>query len=110
MLRLGPRPDRLATLVAVALTTAVAGCSHQPPSYSWSHADSGEYLFAFDARECDAQAYTGSSAAEEELDKFFDCMQGRGYYLVDPASGEPLAASSPNGAPRRRGADIQARN
>jgi hypothetical protein len=58
-----------------------AGCAGQNRAYSWSHPAGGEYLFAFDSQKC------GAGAGEE----FFTCMKSRGYFLVDPDTGQPLA-------------------
>lgn len=78
---------------------AASGCARQPaPEYAWSHAASGEYLFAFDVDECGEEASRmepgGSSAAlaPTASPAFFACMRARGYYLVDAASSRPLAA------------------
>jgi hypothetical protein len=73
-------------------------CTHQAPEYSWSHSASGEYLFAFDTRECrEAGVSSGDEAKAHQTTGpnpvFFSCMQDRGYFLVDPATGEPVAMS-----------------
>lgn len=74
----------------------LAACSHQTPEYAWSHSASGEYLFAFDLRECGEQAQdllvqAGAPAeAARRSPQFFGCMNERGYFLVDPATGLAL--------------------
>jgi hypothetical protein len=79
-----------------------AGCGSQPPAYTWSHPASGEYLFAFDLRECtdqarDALARSGSPARQptSQSPPLFACMTERGYFLVDPATGLALADRAP---------------
>jgi hypothetical protein len=93
------RPLLIAALSGVVF--AGSGCAQQPaPEYAWSHAASGEYLFAFDVDECGAEASrigtAGSSApvVPTASPAFFACMRERGYYLVDAASGRPLAADA----------------
>lgn len=78
-------------LAAAFLLTA---CSHQPVEYAWSHLESGEYLFAYDARSCEetAREATGSERAKASS-HFFTCMQDLGYYLVDPNTGNPMPGS-----------------
>jgi hypothetical protein len=79
-----------------ALTLALAACSTQPTEFAWSHSASGEYLFAFDVRECGDHARNElarvHAPAETALQSpaFFDCMSGRGYFLVDPSTGLAL--------------------
>ena len=85
--------------LAVLAFGALGACSSQPSEYAWSHLESGEYLFAFDTQACEtssrnlgpegaalAQSVKGSPA-------FFSCMQKLGYFLVDPLTGERLAAA-----------------
>jgi hypothetical protein len=86
---------------ALAAGAGAAGCAHQSePIYAWSHAASGEYLFAFDVRECGESAGTArtliASAAMPPTGspEFFACMRDRGYFLVDPTTGLPLTADS----------------
>lgn len=83
---------------------ALAGCSSQPaPTYTWSHAASGEYLFAFDTRECgdvaDASVSATPGVPPTASPEFFACMVDRGYFLIDPATGRPLASGLANGLP-----------
>lgn len=82
--------------ISLPVILSLAACAHQPVEYGWSHLQSGEYLFAFDTRECGEEAGTdglapGGAATAMGSPAFFSCMQARGYYLVDPASGRPLA-------------------
>ncbi|MDA1075735.1 MAG: hypothetical protein O3A63_13380 [Proteobacteria bacterium] len=71
------------------------GCSTTPQEYSWTHPDGGEYLFAFDARQCDAFAVQATSLTDaSEAEPFFSCMQDRGYFLIDPATGRTLRPTS----------------
>ncbi len=70
----------LGAIVTLA-SMAGTGCAQKSPVYAWSHPAGGEYLFAFDTQECGAD--TGEA--------FFTCMQSRGYFLVDPDSGQPVA-------------------
>ena len=70
----------LAAIVALA-SLAGTGCAQKSPVYAWSHPSGGEYLFAFDTQECGA----------DTDEAFFTCMQSRGYFLVDPDSGQPVA-------------------
>jgi len=79
--------------VCVLAVSALAACSHQPPEYAWSHSASGEYLFAFDLRECGEHARSAGApeTSARGSPQFFGCMTDRGYYLVDPATGEAFA-------------------
>ncbi len=95
------------TLVIVGSATALGGCANQS-TYSWSHAASGEYLFAFDSRECDAASERAASSDRDVLDAFMACMTDRGYYLVDPATGDPLVADADTRRPAAVG--VEARN
>lgn len=87
-------------LCGVALSAAV-GCSHQPPEFAWSHAASGEYLFAFDLRECGERTrnqllQAGDSAeAARRSESLSGCMNQRGYFLVDPTTGLALTDRAP---------------
>lgn len=63
---------------------ALGGCAAQPVSVAWSHAMSGDYLFAYDQSGC-AQA-AGSEIAPE----FYACMEDLGYFQIDPESGAAL--------------------
>jgi hypothetical protein len=90
-------PLRSAVTTLLALVS-VSACSHQPAEYFWSNADSGEYLFEFDTRACGEFAQHTTAGNREthgasESPAFFSCMQDRGYVLVDPKSGRPLAAA-----------------
>jgi hypothetical protein len=91
--------------VALIALTPLAACTQHPAEYSWANADSGEYLFDFDTRECDAAARRTLAATHEkyrwatESPAFFTCMQDRGYVLVDPKSGLAL---TPGVTSRRR--------
>ena len=84
--------------VALFALIPLAACSQHPAQYSWANADSGEYLFDFDTRECDTAAQRALAASREtyrwatESPAFFNCMQDRGYVLVDPRTGRPLTA------------------
>jgi len=69
--------------VVAVLLMAGTGCVQRGPVYGWSHPSGGEYLFTFDSREC------GADAGNE----FFTCMKSRGYFLVDPNTGQPVADS-----------------
>ena len=98
MMNIDPIGFSKSALIALSLSV-LGACSHQPTEYAWSHHESGEYLFAFDAQGCDtiergtpvdnpaAQATVKSSPA------FFACMQNLGYFLVDPLTGERLSAA-----------------
>ena len=94
-----PTQTLLCTRLAVLLggVLALAGCAHQAVDYSWSHLASGEYLFAFDTRECgelargEAPAESARPAPTAGTPAFFACMHDRGYFLVDAISGRPLA-------------------
>jgi hypothetical protein len=74
-----------ASAVALALSVG-GGCAHQQ-NYAWSHPASGEFLFAFDVSECS----DGTRVHPSSDDAFFRCMKGRGYFLVDPSTGEAVA-------------------
>ena len=65
----------------------MTGCAATDEQYAWSHAMSGDYLFAFDHGQC-ADQVAGATAGPE----FFTCMQGLGYFLIDPLTGAPVAA------------------
>lgn len=97
-IRLPAGPMVLAAALAGA---ALAGCSHAPYNYSWSHQASGEYLFAFDTRECGEAARAISEAGRTALESpaFFACMRERGYFLVDAQTGEILVATSDDRLP-----------
>ena len=103
-----------ASVAAVLVISALisGGCSHRPTEYSWSHLESGEYLFAFDTRECgelverEASTPVAASNPATASPLFFNCMQDRGYFLVDPVSGRPLTADA--GVRIRPAADPQA--
>jgi len=71
----------LLTAIFALASMAGTGCAHKSPVYAWSHPSGGEYLFAFDTQEC------GADSGEA----FFICMKSRGYFLVDPDSGQPVA-------------------
>jgi len=81
-------------------STLLAGCSHQAPEYFWTNADSGEYLFAFDTRECGGLAHAempvAATPVQPDLSSpaFFSCMRQRGYSLVDPKTGHLLTADA----------------
>lgn len=68
----------------IVLATALTGCATAPlPEYSWYHPDGGEYLFAFDASECEAQVVArGLQLGTDTTGPFFSCMEDRGYLLV----------------------------
>ncbi len=81
---------QLSYLVAAAW---LGGCVSQP-NYSWYHPQGGEYLFAFDQRECENQVTSsGMRLGHNAEGPFFSCMYGRGYALVGPA-GELLDVAS----------------
>jgi len=93
-------PTSLIKTALIALTLSTLGaCSHQPREYSWSHHDSGEYLFAFDAEDCNGTAggfsatLPDAQTAMNASPVFFDCMQNLGYFLVDPHTGERLTTA-----------------
>ena len=87
-----PQPfARAATAIALAAITSTA-CSQQPVAYGWSHPMSGEYLFAYDKRECNAQTPETANVQSATQGPFFACMRARGYFLVDPMTGRPLAS------------------
>ena len=70
--------------IFIALAAGLAACSHQTPSFSWYHPMGGEYLFAYDANECEASvAAQGKQLGVDTEGPFFQCMHSRGYYLVD---------------------------
>lgn len=85
-------------LIAVCLSV-LGACSHQQTEYAWSHHESGEYLFAFDAQGCDTIARSTpadnspAQATVKSSPAFFTCMQTLGYFLVDPLTGERLNAA-----------------
>jgi len=90
--------------IVLAGAAALSGCASQSaPAYSWSHVASGEYLFAFDTRECGEFAGAAMAATPGApptgSPEFFACMRDRGYFLVDPATGRPLAAGPVEVAP-----------
>lgn len=84
-----PVSAKLVKLVAVLFlgTSFVTGCASTGDQYAWSHDMSGDYLFAYDQNQCSDQAAGNTSAPE-----FFGCMESLGYYLIDPATGAPVAA------------------
>lgn len=95
-----------AVLIGAVLTGAavLTGCASQSAAtYTWSHAASGEYLFAFDTRECGEVAVSSvsvkSGVPPTASREFFACMVDRGYFLIDPATGRPLAGGLADGAP-----------
>ena len=53
----------------------------------------GEYLFAFDQRECSERL--SSVELADPSGPFFVCMRDRGYLRVDLSSGELLDAPGP---------------
>ncbi len=73
------------TIVALMLISATA-CTHQhsAPTFSWYHPMGGEYLFTYDAGECESKVKEqGFSLGTDTHGPFFQCMHQRGYYLVD---------------------------
>ena len=100
------RKARNAALFGAVLagSAALTGCTSQSaPTYSWSHAASGEYLFAFDTRECgevaDASVSVKPGDSPTASREFFACMVDRGYFLIDPATGRPLVGGLADGLP-----------
>jgi hypothetical protein len=91
-------PRLISATLCLATSALTGACTQQPAEYSWSSPDSGEYLFAYDTRECGEvaeQARTaGVTGATLGSPAFFECMELRGYYLVDPSTGQPLAGVS----------------
>lgn len=75
----------------------LGGCTSTPaPEFNWYHPDGGEYLFAFDSSECEAQVLAQGRTLGSEVDgPFFQCMQTRGYLLV--SSRLRTVATSPIG-------------
>ncbi len=52
-------------------------------AYSWYHPQGGEYLFTYDARQCEAATTAlGQALSHDTNGPFFSCMYRRGYWLV----------------------------
>ena len=74
---------KVKTLIFV-FCLAAGGCSHTSPTFSWYHPMGGEYLFSFDAGECESNVKRqGLSMGTDTQGPFFQCMHNLGYYLVD---------------------------
>ena len=80
------KPSNVFAIVTVG-SGLITGCAVTGDQYAWSHAMSGDYLFAYDQELCADQS-VGDTASPE----FFSCMQGLGYFLIDPSTGAPVAA------------------
>ena len=78
-------------LVLSALVIGLlGGCSTSGPVYSWYHPLGGEYLFAYDHIECVSELTDLGLTPGTNVDgPFFQCMQNRGYSLVEPAQQVP---------------------
>ena len=77
----------LTVLLVGCVSGCVGGANSAASQYGWSHSMSGDYLFSYDRSGCEQTA--GSQAAPE----FFSCMKDLGYFLIDPATGAPIAAA-----------------
>jgi hypothetical protein len=89
---------RTATIV-ISLALALGGCSAVPVAqFSWYHPQGGEYLFDYDAGECQTLASDrGQAHSVDPTSPFFRCMYQRGYVLVDEQgmpSGPAIASSA----------------
>lgn len=77
---------RVKTVLSLLISTSVllGGCVSAPaPEYSWYHPQGGEYLFEFDASECEAELRSqGLTLGTDTNGPFFRCMETRGYLLV----------------------------
>ncbi|MEQ8858402.1 MAG: hypothetical protein RIC56_07130 [Pseudomonadales bacterium] len=110
-----PKPlgCRNASLLVLAFGT-LSACTSQPSEYAWSHLESGEYLFAFDTQACEVSSRNTQSAGTirtpsvKASPAFFSCMQKLGYFLVDPATGEPIAPAADTTASLISVSDVQA--
>lgn len=65
------------------LAVFATGCTLQPATFTWYHPMGGEYLFAYDQGECEAEATgQGTDLGTDIEGPFFQCMHQRGYFLV----------------------------
>ncbi len=87
-------------LFSILLITAwLGGCTlnpapgaSDPAEFTWYHPQGGEFLFAFDQRQCEDQLVAvGQRLGSDVGGPFFSCMRARGYALID-AQGRLLSS------------------
>ncbi len=93
--------SKLRFIVAVGVLAFLGGCTAGAPEYSWFHPQGGEYLFAYDKDECEAEVISqGTRLGTDLAGPFFTCMHSRGYFLVngDRIVQAPTALEAPTAA------------
>lgn len=83
----------------------LGGCTSSPngaANFTWYHPQGGEYLFAFDQKQCEiATAGANQRMSVNVQGPFFVCMEQRGYSLVD-GQGRLLSAVNTTAEPAPR--------